>query len=192
MFKKRRSIELLEHGFKYREQLYEYKRVKNIFFKVVNTVQKVNLVKQGEAMSSQLFITLDSEKTMNIRIDEASILFTLNFAKKKEINSLFELYQALASLTHQIRQKKYLNELKEYQFFTYDKCKFYPKEEKIIFRKKDFYLKDYKLLKFNGYVEIRKKQFKTLDRFKREFSFGKTPQFNTQTDTDIIFELIKN
>src|SRR5680860_218839 len=150
MFKKEKNIELLEDGFKYKNQFYKYVIVKNIFFTIINTVQNVNLVKHGEAKSSQLFITLDSGKTINLKIDEASILFALNFNKKKEIKSLFEVYQVLASLTHQIRKNKYLSELKIYRFFTYDKCKFYPQERMIIFRKKEFHLETNNLLKSKG------------------------------------------
>ena len=192
MLKKRKNVELLKDGFNYRNQFYKYEIVKHIFFTIINTIQKVNFVKHGEAKSSQLFITLDSGKTINLKIDEASILFALNFNKKKEIKSLFEVYQVLASLTHQIRKDKYLSELKTYRFFTYDKSLFYPQEKKIIFRKKEFNLENYSLLKSNGFIEIRKKEFKALDKLKREFSFGKIPQFNTQTDTDIILELLKN
>ena len=192
MFKKQKNIEFLENGFNYKNQFYKYEIVKNIFFTIINTVQKVNFVKQGEAKSSQIFVTLDSGKTINLKIDEASILFALNFDKKKEIKSLFEVYQVLASLTHQIRKNKYLSELKTYRFFTYEKCKFYPQEKKIIFRKKELDLEKYNLLKSKGFVEIRKKEFKALDRLKRELSFGKIPQFNTQTDADIIFELLKD
>lgn len=190
MFKKRKGLELLENGFAYNGEFYKYQTVKNIFFTIINTVQKVNFRKQGEALSSHFRITLDSGKKVNIDIDEATIIYTLNRDRKNEIRNLTEAYQVISTKTYLIRKKKYLSELETYNFFTIDGCQFYPKDRKVVFRQKDFYRDSYSFLKSQGYVEIRKKDYKALDKIRRGLSIRKIPQFNTQTDTDIIFDLL--
>ena len=190
MFKKRKKIELLENGFNYKRKFYEYKIVKNIFFTIINTTHKVNFVKQGETMNSELRIILDSGKRLNIRIDELGYIFNTN--KKKEIRSLVNVYEEILTKTYKIRKDKYLKELNINHYFSYDECKFYPNENKVKFRKKEFYLKEFYLQINRGYVVIEKRNSKTLDKIKRAFSLTKIPQFNTQTDNDIITELLKD
>lgn len=62
--------------------------------------------------------------------------------------------------------------------------------KKIVFRGRDFDLSSNSFLRSYGCIEIRKKDFRIVDKIKREVALTKIPQFSTIIDTDVIFHLL--
>ena len=173
----------------WKEKSFPVSAIKHLFFKRVLTKQRVNLVKVGEAHSAHLTITMDGAEKINVSIDEATILMGWNRDKSHELKSIADIYLYLAKVTFEKRISLYVKQVADQGYFEYGGCRFYPKK-KIVFRDKEFSLKDSSFLRSPGYVELRKKDFGLMDKVKREVSFTKIPQFNTQTDSDVIFTLL--
>jgi hypothetical protein len=185
---KKFSVE--ENGFNFKGEFHDFNNIAHIFFTRIHTTQSMNFVKVGEADSSYLHITLDSGKKIKLSFDEAGIFLGFNSNKQTDLKNLTDLYIFLSEKSFQKRISKHIKDIKDKGYFIYDECYFYPAQKKIVFRNKEFPVETSSFLKGYGYIELRKKDFGFLDKVKREVSLTKTPQFNTQTDTDVIFTLL--
>ncbi len=185
-----KKFQVEANGFRYKGEFYKFDDIANIFFTRIHTTQRMNFMKVGEADSSYLYLTLDSGKKIKLSFDEAGIFLGFNSNKQTDLKNLTDLYIFLCEKTFQKRIAKYIKEVENQGFFVYDECKFYPSKRKIVFRNKEFPVDSSSFLKGYGYIELRKKEFGFLDKVKYKVSLTKTPQFNTQTDTDAIFSLL--
>ena len=192
MFSKRqyKLFQIEDNGFKYKDELYGFDDIKHLNFSLIHTTHRVNLVKMGESDSSYLQIILNSGKKIKLSFDEYGMSMGFNRVSQTDIKNLTDLYMFLAKTTFQNRISKYINEISEKGYFLYDGCKFYPEERKIVFKNKEFFVAESSFLKGGGYIEMRKKNFRVIDKIAREVSLGKIPQFRTQTDPDVIFALL--
>lgn len=179
-----------EDGFLWKEEYVGFDAIRHLFFSWVRTTQRDNFIKVGEPEKARLIITLVDDRKIKITFNEATIFVGLNRNKKNEIESLKQLYYYLSQQSFEHRLAHYLRELEDNGYFEYDKCRFYPKKQVIVFRKKAFPLATYTLLRGKGYVEIRKKTWTFAEKIKREFAVTKLPHFETQTDTDVIYALL--
>ena len=164
--------------------------IKHIFFRRLLTTQRENLMKVGEAHSAYLTITFDNGKKITLIVDESTILFGLNRDKSNDLRKLENIYLYLARTTFKKRITFYNNQVKKNGFFVYDGCRFEPRAKKIIFRNKEFPIAETSFFREAGCIEFMKKDFGAWDKIKRQIGLTKIPQFNTQTDTDVIFYLL--
>ncbi len=185
-----KKFQVEENGFSYKGEFHEFNDISHIFFTRIHTTQRLNFMEVGEADSSYLYLTLDSGKKIKLSFDEAGIFIGFNSDKKTHLKNLTDIYVFLSKKSFQKRIGEYIKEIEKREYFVYDKCKFYPSKRKIVYRSKEFSIDSSSFLKGYGYIELRKKNFGFLDKIKREISLAKTPQFNTQTDTDVIFSLL--
>lgn len=65
---------------------------------------------------------------------------------------------------------------------------FYP--HPLVFKDKEFPIQSSSFLKGYGYIEMRPKDYGLMNKVLREVTFTKIPQFNTQTDSDVIFYIL--
>ncbi len=184
------KLQVEENGFSYEGEFHEFNDIAHIFFTRINTSQRLNFMKVGDVDSSYLYLTLVSGKKIKLSFDEAGIFIGFNSDKKTDLKNLTDIYLFLSEKSFKERMDRYIKEIETEGYFLYDKCRFYPSERKIIFRSKEYPIDSSSLLKGAGYIELRKKEFGFLDKLKREVSLTKTPQFNTQTDSDVIFSLL--
>ena len=174
----------------WKERTFPITAIKHLFFRRVLTTQRMNFVKVGEAHSSYLTITMDDGEKISLSFDESTIFLGWNRDKTQDLKNLEDLYIYLARTSFQKRIAPYVRQVEERGYFEYGGCRFIPRDKKIIFRDKEFPVAHSSFLRGAGYVEMRKKDFGLLDKVKREISLTKIPQFNTQTDTDVIFSLL--
>ena len=179
------------NGFIWKGDEIQFNRVTHLQFQRIATAQYRNFVKVGEPTQATLVITIDSGEEITVSIDEGGFLFGWNSNKSSEIQSLTDFYLYLAENSFRLRLGRYLDEVNAKGYFTYDECQFYPRQ-KIVFRGEEFPLGSSDFVRSPGYVELKHKFESPGDKIKRAFSFGKPPQFNTQTNTDVIFCLLEN
>jgi len=103
---------------------------------------------------------------------------------------LHEKANTLKGRTYQQRLSYYLAELNDKRYFTYGGCQFHP-FQKIVFKGREFCLKATDFERCGTAVVMRPTHSSVFDRLKREFSFRTPPQFNTQTDSDVILQLLR-
>ena len=193
MFKNKdpKQFQLVDGGFEHNGEFHKLIEIKHIFYSLVHTTQRTNFIKVGSADSAYLHLTLDSGKTIKLEVDEATWFHGINRNKQAAISSLQKLYVALCESTFRNRLARYINEVEVQGYFVYDECRFYPSEKKIVFRNKTFH-RDSTTFKKEGWgvIGLSKKEPSFLDKVKEQTSLAKSPQFNTQTDTDVIFLLL--
>ena len=185
-----KQFQLTDDGFVWKGECLGFDSIRHLAFAWIRTTQRSNFVKVGEPEEAQLLITLNDGRRVFLRIDEQTILFGLNVDRKEDIQGLKDLYLHLLSTSFEYRMEHYLRELRDKGYFTYDECRFCPEERTIYFRRRAFPVGTCNFLKGNGYVEIKEKEMTFLDKVKRELLSWKVPQFNTQTDPDVIFLLL--
>lgn len=183
------DLEIAEDGFSFRGNRYRFAEVYHIFLSRVLTIQRLNLVKVGEPESACMSITIADGHELQIMIDESTLFIGVNRNKTRDIQNLLRAYAHIASKTFVYRVPPYLAQIDRLGYFGYDSCRFYP-PLKIVFQGRDFPISSTRLLKGNGYVELRPESFSSFDKLIRQFSLRKIPQFNTQTDSDVIFFLL--
>ena len=183
------AFQITADGFNYKGSSYLFDEISHLFFSHVLTTQRLNFVKVGQPESAYLHIILSSRKKLKLSFDEFSFWMGFNFNKKKDIKNLVHLYAFLAKKTFANRLEHYLRQISENGYFVYDNCRFYP-NNKIVFRKKEFPVKSSSFMKRCGYVGMRPKSG-IVDKIIWEMSIINLPQFNTETDPDIIFHLLE-
>lgn len=135
-----------------------------------------------------------NEFTLYIYLSDGSTI-TLGFAEKyasmmkENIEYLSSIYQFLSQKTFAQRLQFYMGKVTERGYFMYGGCKFYPKEQKIIFKKKEFPIKSSALMRGAGFVELRPEPFTMLERIKRQ-TVSDIPQFLLWRDIDVIFHIL--
>ena len=191
LFEKRQYEHFQAHpsGFVWKGTNFRFDQIVGLFFTRVQTTQRLNFVKVGVANSAALSITVESGQKITLDFDEAGFFYGWNSDKTKDLSNLKDVYLYLAEHSFPHRLARYLKELEENGYFTHDECRFYPRD-KIVFRSKEFPLAATDFFRGYGYIEMRKRNFTMLDKIKREVSLTKIPQFNTQTNTDVIFHLL--
>jgi hypothetical protein len=186
-----RAFELEEHGFKYKGNSYSFDEIAHLFFSWTKTTHLLyGIKKAGQTESTYLHIILPSGVKIKLSFDELGYMWPYVAPDKKtDINNIVELFQVLSRLTFQKRANYYINQITERGYFIYDRCYFYP-HKKIVFRSKEFFLENSRFLKGGGYVEMRPKSDGIAYKISRGLTMTKLPQFNTQTDPDVIFVLL--
>lgn len=182
-----KDFNLSGNTFSWKGRTYEISSIKHIAFYRAITTHKTNFVETGRTEKALLTLTFYSDLTLNISIDEQGIFFNKN--RTQQIETLVEFYGFLLHVTFERRVRFYEEQLERNGYFVYDECRFYP-HKKVVFRGKDFDVNASSFLRSYGCIEMRKKDYGVLDKIKREVSLTKIPQFNTLTDTDVIFHLL--
>lgn len=182
-----KDFNLSGNTFSWKGRTYDISAIKHIAFYRAITTHKTNFVETGKTEKAQMTLTFNSGQNLNVSIDEQGIFFNKN--KTQQIETLAEFYGFLLHVTFERRVKFYEEQIERNGYFVYDECHFYP-HKKVVFRGKDFDVNTSSFLRSYGYIEMRKKDYGVLDKIKREVSLTKIPQFNTLTDTDVIFHLL--
>jgi hypothetical protein len=187
--KQSRKFQRTDDGFVYKGTHHALSEIQHLFFNRVVTTQRMNFVKMGEAESALLLVTLRDGQKIKLSFDEAGLFMGFNSNKKDDIQFLIDLYLDFANKTFQQRAEQYLTQVQYTGYFVYDGCKFYPRD-KIVFKDKEFPIQSSSFLKSYGYIEMRPKDYGLMNKVLREVTFTKIPQFNTQTDSDVIFYIL--
>lgn len=173
--------------FSWKNRTYDINTISHIGFYRAITTHKTNFVETGKTEKAILMLTFSNGQTLNITIDEQGILW--NKSLSQQIKTLADFYGFLLNVTFDRRLKFYEDQIERNGFWLYDECYFYP-HKKVVFRGRDFDVSSSSFLRSYGCIEMRKKDYGVLDKIKREVSLTKIPQFNTTTDTDVIFHLL--
>ena len=182
-----KDFNLAGDSFSWKGRAYDINAISHIGFYRSITTHKTNFVETGKTEKAILTLTFTGGQTLNISIDEQGFFF--NKSRAQQISSLADFYGYLSHVTFDRRVKFYENQIDRNGYFVYDDCHFYP-GKKVVFRGRDFDVASSSFLRSYGCIEMRKKDFGVLDKLKREVSLTKIPQFNTTTDTDVIFHLL--
>lgn len=188
IFEKFKDFGLTETTFAWKNRTYSIDSICHITFFRSVTTHKTNFVETGKTEKAILTLALDGGQNLNMSIDEQGMFWNKDLSK--QIQSLAEFYGFLLHVTFDRRLQFYEDQIEERGYWVYDECYFYP-GQKVVFRGKEFPVRDSSFLRSYGCIEMRKKDFGVLDKLKREVSLTKVPQFSTLTDTDVIFHLLK-
>lgn len=186
-----KAFHVTDTGFSHKGSTYKFHEITDLFFSRVLTTQRLNFVKVGEGESAFLRVTTADGKVIKLSFDESSLFIGLNFSKKKDIENLITLYTFLANGTFSFRLEPYITQIEKFRYFTHDECQFFPRD-RIVFRGKSFPITSSQFLKGYGYIELRPKEDGIGNKIMREITLTKTRQFNTQTNTDVVFYLLEN
>jgi hypothetical protein len=163
-------------GFNWRGADFGFEQIRNLFFSCVEDEE------EGREAAA-LVITVDSGVKIPISFDGLSSYFARHIANLKH------LYEFLSHQSFTHRLNRYLGEIGQSGFFTYDGCLFYPRT-KIVCGANEIPVRATKLRKGNGFVELRKKNRSVLDTLKHRLHLSPFPRFSTETDSDVIFHLL--
>jgi len=188
IFERFKDFSLTETTFTWRYRTYVIESISHITFYRSITTHKTNFVETGKTEKAVLTLGMVSGETVNMSIDEQGVFWSKDLSK--QIQTLADFYGFLMHVTFDRRLRSYEQQVELNGFWVYDKCNFYP-GKKIVFRGRDFDLRESRFLRSYGCIEIRKKDFGLLDKLKREVSLRKVPQFSTLTDTDVIFHMLR-
>jgi len=183
-----KDFSLVGNSFSWKSRAYDVNTINHIGFYRAVTTHKTNFIETGKTEKAILTLTLSNGQTVNISIDEQGIFWRGNYAQK--IQTLADFYGYLMHVTFDRRLKFYEDQIERNGHWQYDECYFYP-HKKVVFRGRDFDVGTDSFLRSYGNIELRKKDYGVLDKLKREVSLTKTPQFNTLTDTDVIFHMLE-
>lgn len=188
------DFRLSENGFEIKGQSYCDSQIRHIFVGRKNTVTKVNFAYMGEVHAIKVVITLITNQALVLQETEGGGLISAVISdflgqNQSKVVGLAEAVEVLMKRTFEHRLSIYLKELETHGYFTRDECRFYPRD-KIVFRDKVFALQNTTFLKGPGHIELRAANFSIFHKIKRELTLTKIPQFNTQTDGDVIFTLL--
>ena len=136
-----------------------------------------------------------NEFTLEINLSDGSTInleFSAKYASmmKEKVEDLTSLYQFLSQKTFAQRLQFYMGKVTERGYFMYGGCHFYPNEQKIVFKNKEFPVKSSSFIKGAGYIELRPEPFTMLERIKRQ-TVSDIPQFLLHRDTDVIFCILE-
>lgn len=168
-------------GFIWQGQRIGFDKIRHIFFSWVKVT--------ADADKAYLRITLVDNRVIRLNFDNDILLSVSIPGRNEDIDNLKNLYLYLSTRSYEYRLSHYLQELQAKGYFTIDACRFYPDANIVRFREKVLPLASYEFLNYNGYIEIRKKNRTRWEIFTNGFSWH-IPQFNTQTDPDVVFALL--
>ena len=168
-------------GFIWQGQHFGFDKVRHLFFSWVKVT--------ADADKAYLRITLVDNRIIQLYFDSDVLLSASIPGRNEDIVNLKKLYLYLSVRSYEYRLSYYLQELQAKGYFTIDECRFYPDANIIRFREKVLPIASYEFLNCNGYIEIRKKNRTRWEMFTNGFSLH-IPQFNTQTDPDVVFALL--
>jgi len=150
----------------------------------------MNFVKVGEPETTGLSLTMTDRAEIEVVFDERSIFIGWNKNRKSDIENLIDVYIYLSQMTFSSRLSYYEEQVQRQSYFKLDDCRFYP-PDRVMFRNQEFLVSTTRFLKSYGVIELRKKDFRWVDRLKRELPFNKLPHFITLTDTDVVFYMLE-
>lgn len=176
-------IELRESGFRCKGRQYSYDDIRHIWLHRVKTTHRINLVNAGETEAAYLLITMDDSK-IKVSVDQMGIFMPRFRNRKGDIKSLLDMYALLSNVTFLNRLRPYEDQIRARGFFQYDECRFYV-GDRIVFRERQFPISESRSGFFRHYGFI---QLGEPDGF---FGSGKVPGFDTRTDADVIFYLLR-
>lgn len=188
IFEKFRDFNLTETTFAWKNRTYAIESIAHISFFRSITTHKTNFVETGKTEKAAVTLSMDNGQTVQMSIDEQGMFWNKDLSS--QIQALADFYGFLMHVTFDRRLQFYEDQIESRGFWVYDECQFFP-GEKIVFRGREFHLRDSTFLRSYGSIEMRKKDFGVLDKLKREVSLTKIPQFSTLTDTDVIFHMLK-
>ena len=190
-FEKRqyKDFQLHEDSFVYKDRLYKFADIKNIYFEWMNINQYRNFTKIQEAQKIEVKLLMTDGDKIRISFDESGFWYGSKKKKEEDINNLKEVYSYIAAKTFENRLSYYLRQIEKNGFFEYGGCQFYP-NNKIGFQGRDFLLNSSTFVNWGSWIEMRKKNWGMLDKMKRELTLTKLPSFETNEDTDVIFFLL--
>ena len=103
--------------------------------------------------------TPDKEpEQIRLSFDEKGFIYGWNKDKKEDIRKLSDLYSYLAYQSFVYRSKPFIEEIGRNGFFTYNKCKFFPEDKKIICDGKNFIVGESGFWRGEGYVWMNQKK----------------------------------
>jgi hypothetical protein len=185
------NINIEDGGFIYKDSKYLYSEVLHIYSSEILISQRVNVfLKVGAANAYSVLIKLSSQREIKIIIDESTIFIGFTNDKSKEIDALKSAISQIQESSFDQRLSNYETQIKGKGYFSYDDCRFFPRD-KIVFRNKEFLISESTLLNYGFAIELRPKNYGWKEWLIRNNSPFKSPQFNIQTDTDVIFYLME-
>lgn len=192
MFEKNdlKHFRLTDTGFSCKDRDYAFDQIASLYFLLLRTSQRMNLLEIGEANSATLELTITDGGFIRLLVDEHGPLYGLNWNKADAIKNLINIYATLARASFPHRLKRYEGQLDERGYFEHDGCKFFP-PKRIEFRTRNFDLNDHKLVRGPTFVEIRPRSDGMLQKLKREFTLARTPGFDTRKDGDVLFDMLE-
>lgn len=192
MFEKSAYVQLSisSNEFVHKGRHYALADVAHVLLERVSTTQKMNFSTVGTSHSASLVVTLKNGKRLSTFIDEATFILGWNKDKSKELEYLLTMYQTIAQKTFEQRLQPYLDQLSELGYFVHDNCLFYPIENKIVFNNRDYDLSQYRLYRYPCEIVIGR--MGSNGHIKKDFALRKAPKFNTQTDPDVVFALLRH
>ena len=176
-------------GITHKGKWYPFGDMRHIFFARMRTTENVNLVKVGEPETAVLSLTMADGQEIEVSFDERPVFVGWNRDREVDIQNLIDAYVYLSQMTFSTRLSHYEEQIRRQGYFQVDECRFFP-PDRVMFRNREFPVRSTDFLKSYGLIELRKKDFRWLDRVKRELSFRKIPQFSTLTDTDVVFHML--
>ena len=184
------DLHLTPAGFEWKGQVHSADEIEHVSLWLVHYTQRMNFSKVGDADTATVEFRLRDGKRIELRVDEHGPMYGLNWNKTDEIRKLLEVHSALAGASFPHRVQRYERQLAEHGYFEHDNCKFYP-PKKIVVRNREYDLSEYTLLRHPTSIELRRKESGALDTLKREFTFARTPGFDTMMDGDVAFFLLR-
>jgi hypothetical protein len=185
------SIRLDDEGFWSGGVFCKYEDIQHIFFARIREKQSVNFLPVGEANSAYLVLTLRDGRKISSHVDEAGFIIGLNKNKQDEIATVADACVFLSRRSFDQRLAHYVEQINARGYFEYDECKFYPAEQRIVFRSKSFPVAETRFRRGPAYILMERKGNPLLERVRRELTVTKSPQFVTATDRDVIFVLLE-
>jgi hypothetical protein len=187
----KKSFILLSDGFVWDGVNNRDEDILHLFFTQIHTEVRTNVVlKTGITETAALRIHLKSGKKIVLKSEGGLapqlLIFRNHTTERQEI---LDTYLKLSERTFRQRLDFYLDQVRMNGYFIYDECRFYPRQ-KIQFRNQVFDLASSTFKRSSGYVVLEHKNVGMFGKALRELSLGKVPQFNTQTDTDVIVHLL--
>ncbi|MFH1495669.1 MAG: hypothetical protein ABIG70_12845 [Pseudomonadota bacterium] len=195
------QINVNDNSFTFKGSTYRFDEIAKLALYRVRTTQTLNyIVKVGEPESATLFIALYTGKEISLSFDESGFFLGFNHDKKVDINNVIDLYNYLSEKTFSSRLQPYLNQVNDKGYFDFphgdpkNQCRFYP-GDKIIFRDKEYPIRNSRFESRYGCIEIHKKNSglfgKIVENVMNEVSPQNTPLIMTLADTDVIFFLLE-
>jgi hypothetical protein len=184
------AIKVDKDGFSHKEAKYLFSEVAHLFCSEKVTKTKLNvLITIGIASSFSIRVTFRNGHKIEILLDEQGIFWGSNKDLSNEITELKKAVSEIYQATFAQRLEPFESEIAGKGFFTYDECRFYP-NTKIVFRDKEFFLNNLSFRNYGFAIELMPKNMSLMDKIIRANYPFKTPQFNTQTDHDVISHLL--
>jgi hypothetical protein len=177
------KFQIVTGGFEFKGLFHPFSMITHLFYSAVGV--HVNFAKNPSYHGATLRIYLNNGHSITLHFHD-EVTWYRNRAT--DLSNLWEAYLYLSQETFSQRMNSYLTQLSTKGYFEYDECRFYP-PDKVVFRGQTFMKEDCQFLKSANWVELMPKNCNFWGKAQRFFS-SKTPQFNTQTDRDVIFAIL--